>query len=205
MPKKSGLTVDFTGVEAGGRSVADGKYRVKVKEVTLETGDTSGKDYLKWVYKIEPGQNHAGSLLYDNTSLQPQALWKLRGLLESMGVTVSGKFNLEPLRQWIGKETTVIVENEEYEGKQRPKISEYVVTVEADDDSEEEETEEETETEDEEEGEDETPAFKVGARVKFKEDGKTYKGKITEVNDDMATVQVGDDEWELDVSDLTPL
>lgn len=199
MPKKSsaaGLTVDFSGVETGGgRSVANGTYRIKVVEVTSEVGGDSGKEYLKWTYVIEKGQNHAGSKLYDNTSLQPQALWKLRGLLESFGVSVAGRFNLEPLRQWTGKITTAIVENEDYEGKQKPRIAEYVVKV--DDDGSEAEGEEA-------EGEEaEETTFKKGDKVKFTEDGKTFKGVVVSVEDETATVDVSGDEWELDVSDLS--
>ncbi len=42
--KKGGVSVDFTGVEAGGgRAVPDGEYVAEVDEVTVETSAESGQ------------------------------------------------------------------------------------------------------------------------------------------------------------------
>src|SRR5271170_3613659 len=85
--KKSGVSIDFSGVESGGgRAIPDGNYTVEVTEVTEEES-SEGNPYLKWIYKVATG-SHKGARIYDNTSLQPQALWRLKTLLECFGEEV---------------------------------------------------------------------------------------------------------------------
>lgn len=121
-PKKTGakLKVNFKGVESGGKLVPEGDYRVKVDEVTQEESD-AGNAYLAWVLKIVDGK-HKGSTLYHNTSLQPQALWNLKGVLEALGVEVPDSSMDIDLKELVGMEASVTVEHETYQGKPKARI-----------------------------------------------------------------------------------
>lgn len=285
--KTSSVSVNFEGVEAGGRSLPDGQYSLEVEGVPeLKTSAESGNQYISWVFKVTEGK-YKNRKVWHNTSLQPQALFNLRNLLEAMGIEVEdASMDLE-LDEFEGSEVGAIVVNEKYEGKDRPRISEFIPTedVESTDDDEEEEEEEEddepkpkksssktaakapvkgkkkVEEEDEDEDEDEdeeeeepapkksskkappaktsskkkpvkeeeedededeeeeeeepapkktikkttkkAPAFKAGQKVTFEDDGEELTGKIVELNDEVATVKVGKDHYEIELSDLT--
>jgi hypothetical protein len=244
--KKSGLSVDFTGVESGGRAIKDGTYRAEVVECE-EKESEEGNPYLNWKFKLTPKKGPA-VLVYDVTSLQPQALWRLRLLLETIGEEIpDGVMDLDP-PSYIGRELEVEITNEKYEGRDKPRITGFMALTEEgeedeneeseeeedeeEEESEEEDAEEDEEEEDEEESEDEEeededeeeeeeeeekpkagkkPAgktvsskFKVGAKVKFKdEDGKFVKGVVTSNDGRKATVEDADgDEWEVETSEL---
>ncbi len=215
--KKTAITVDFKGVEAGkGRPVPDGDYLCEVDEVTLETSQESGQDYLRWVFKIVDGKCK-GSRIWDNTSLQTQALWKLRQLLEALGVDVpEGPLELET-EEYIGLPATLTVQNEKYQGKDYPRVVAYA-PADSLEEEEEEETEEDEEDEEEASIEDEEekpiarsakrkkvekPEIKVGMKVKFEDDGEEMVGKVLKIEKDVALVKVKKEEWEINLDDLT--
>lgn len=277
--KTSSVSVNFEGVEAGGRSLPDGQYSLAVEGVPeLKTSAESGNQYISWVFKVSEGK-YKGRKVWHNTSLQPQALFNLRNLLEAMGIEVDdASMDLE-LDEFEDSEVGALVVNEKYEGKDRPRIAEFIPTEdvesgdeedededddpkpkkapaktpakapvkgkkkpveeeEEDEDDEEEEEEEpapkksskkappaktsskkKVEEEEEEEDEDEeeepapkktvkkttkkAPAFTVGQKVTFEDDGDELTGKIVELNDEVATVKVGKDHYEIELSDLT--
>jgi hypothetical protein len=218
--KKRTITVDMEGVEAGGQIVDDGTYPAVIHEVE-EKESSSGNPMLVVKWKIT-GKKSKGALLWDNVSLTPQALWRLKGLLESLGEDVPDSSLDLDLDDLIGKEAQIAVENETFEGKQRPRVVGYASTDDkgSDDEPEAEETEDEPDAEEEAEDEaeeteveeDEKPAKKPGkkpvfvknSKVKFRDEkGKTVKGKIISIEGDTAKVKdATDDLWELDVSDL---
>lgn len=114
---KGGLTVDFTGVETGGSGsrVKPGEYIAEVTSVTEEES-SEGNPYLKWEMKITEGK-YKGARLFHNTSLQPQALWNLRGLLEAMQIEVPDSEMELDLDEYAGQTVGVVVEQETYQGK----------------------------------------------------------------------------------------
>jgi len=119
--KKKTLSVNFKGVE-GRVTIAEGEYTVKVAEVTLEEGQSA--EYLKWKFEVAEGK-FEGKPLYTNTSLSPQALWNLRGLLEAMGVeTPDDEMDLD-LADYVDRELLVTVEHEMYEGKKQARVVDY--------------------------------------------------------------------------------
>lgn len=161
------LVIDFTNVEEGGFAVPNGKYVVKVKKIEQKTS-AAGAAYFNWELMILQGP-HKGKKLFHITSLKAAALFNLRNTLIALGVPVpKGKLKLD-LKALIGKIMGVTVVNEQYEGKDRPKIkdtfpvtkegNQYVSAADAyedptDEESDEEEEEEETEDEEEDDEED---------------------------------------------------
>lgn len=185
---KASLTVDFTDAEErGSYSIPEGTYVFVVKEVSEEVGQDSGAPYLKWVVSVASGP-HKGTVLYENTSLKPKALWKLRDLLQAMGEQVpKGKMELSPLSQFVGSKFSASVADEEYDGKVRSRILEYVGAAEEAGDKE------------------EVEGIRVGSKVSFVEDKKRYKGVVTSIDGDLANVEVDGEDWELEIGDLTEL
>lgn len=139
-PKKTGskLKVDFKGVESGGKLVPEGDYKVRVDEVTQEES-AAGNAYLAWVLKVADGK-HKGSTLYHNTSLQPQALWNLKGVLEALGVEVPDSSLDIDLKELVGMTANVTVEHETYQGKPKARIVAWDSGAGDDDEGDEEES-----------------------------------------------------------------
>src|SRR3990167_9240963 len=194
MAKKRGNTVsvDFTGVEAGGGSVLfpEGPQLFEVDDVTEEEGADSGQPYLAFVLKATDGK-YEGKKAYDNFSLQPQALWKLRGFMEAAGLEVEdGEMEID-IESFKGIVVMADVIHEDYKGKPKTRINGYSAVEEEDTTpaettkkkilkkpAKEEETEEES-------------GFKVKSRVSFK-DGKTkMEGVVTAIDGETYTVRVG--------------
>jgi hypothetical protein len=236
MAKKSkkgkSLSLDFEGVKSGGgMAVADGNYLAYPEEVTEEEGESSGEPYLKFKWKIV-GPKSKGAVIWDNCSLQPQALWRLKTILELFGEDVpDGAMELD-VDDLIGEEHTIGIEvtNENYKGKAQPRITGFSDPDGAKEEGEEEEEEEKPKSkkdkgkskekdddDDDDDGDDDDkgkgkkdeklgkkPKIKVGSKVRFEDDdGKSHKGTVTEIDGDEAKVEDKDgDEWEIDVDDL---
>lgn len=116
------VKVDFTGVETR-KLVPENDYAIKPVEISQETsGDKN--PYLAWTFEISRG-DHKGSKLYYNTSLLPQALWNLRGVLEAFGMEVpDGKMELDLKEMVEGDyEACATVEHDTYNGKKQARIT----------------------------------------------------------------------------------
>ena len=152
MAKKSkkGIKLNFDGVETGYKAVPEGTYEVRVKEVEAGTSQANAPK-LDFKFEIISGKNK-GSLLFYTCSLQPQALFKLKVVLEALGYEIpEGNFNLD-IDELIDLECSVEVAHETYEGKKRARIVEFITS---DDDSEDEEDTDEEDTDDEDEDDEE--------------------------------------------------
>jgi hypothetical protein len=167
--KKSGsVTVSMKDVESGGRTMPDGPAHARVVEAEL--GESSNGNEM-FTLKLEVTRGKLKATIFDHLVTTPNALWKLRSLLEAAGVEVPEDDMTISEDDLVDLEFDVEVTNEEYEGKDRPKITAYLPSgevsdddTESDDDDEddeededEEEDEEEDEDEDEDEEEDEPP------------------------------------------------
>ena len=147
--KTNAIKVDFTGVETGGFDVPDGAYALAVAVVTQKKGQDTGQPYLSWEFKVDDGK-YKGRKIWDNTSLQPQALWKLRSLLECMGMAIEdGEFELD-LSDFAGQIVGAEIANEKYQGKNKPRVVGYMPPDEVESNGAEAEGEEEEEEEEEE-------------------------------------------------------
>lgn len=82
------VSVDFTDVESGGGSVPDGRYVAKLLEVEQKEGQESGEPYMECTWEITSHTCQGRKIRYDNYSLQPQALWRLKAMLEALGEEV---------------------------------------------------------------------------------------------------------------------
>ena len=142
------VTVNFSGVESGGRRCPDGTYEAEIISAELEES-SSGNPMIVAKWKITDGK-FKGVQLFDNISLVPQALWKLKTLLEALGIEPQEEdvAASEYASEMLEKGATIIVTNEKYEGEDRPKVTGY---GEPEEGNGAEESEDDEESEDEEE------------------------------------------------------
>lgn len=116
-----GITVDLSGVEILATNIKEGTYIVTVDEATLEESRNSGKPYIKFVFEVAEG-DAKGFKLFHNCSLQPQALFNLKAVLQALGFEIPDQaFDLD-LGELVGLSCHVEVAHETYEGKKRPRI-----------------------------------------------------------------------------------
>lgn len=144
---KKGIKLNFDGVETGYKAVPEGTYEVRVKEIEAGTSQANAPK-LDFKFEIISGKNK-GSILFYTCSLQPQALFKLKVVLEALGYEIpEGNFNLD-IDELIDLECSVEVAHETYEGKKRARIVEFITSDEDDDSDEDDEDDEDTDDEDE--------------------------------------------------------
>lgn len=122
--KKSGIKVDLSNVQSGSKTVPEGNYQVKLSKAEIDKSQ-SGNDYIKMEFTITEG-DRKGSKLFHNCSLQPQALFNLKSVLEALGFEIPGKaFDLD-LSDILGLTCEVEVSHELYEGKKKARITEFI-------------------------------------------------------------------------------
>jgi len=122
-----GIRVDFTDVKGGFEPIPEGKYDATVFEVEQRISQSSGQPYLNWQFKIQGGEFDGRRAFY-MTSLQPQALWKLKQVLSNLGFdeeALSGDFELDP-SELAGLECTVVIAHEQYQGETRDRVVEVL-------------------------------------------------------------------------------
>jgi len=195
------ISVDFTGVESGGRPVPDGSFKAEITSFEQEESST-GNDMIVCKFKILQGKGK-GTTVYDNLSLQPQALFRLKSLCEALGIDADGAADLDP-DDFVGQEVILDIENETYEGKKRPRPAGYASvdgeTSEEDDEEESEDEDEESEDEDEDEDEDDDEEDEKPARKK-KTVKKASKKSKDEDEDEEEEDEEEEDEEESDDGD----
>lgn len=211
--KRQFVSVDFTGVESGGMAIPDGEYIAEATEISEEES-SEGKAYLAWKYRVVEGPSKGG-VIYDNTSLQPQSLWRLKGLLTAMGIDVpDGPAKLD-LGEYIGRRLQLQITNENYQGKEKPRVTGFspiasAKTTTVDDDADDDDDDDDSDADEApppksvRRKKSAAPSFEVGDKVKFDNDGEVVKGKIVSITGDVASLRTtSGDEWEVEFSELT--
>lgn len=80
------INVKLDDVESSFQIYPEGSYLVELQETSkIKKSKTSGAPKVTWISKILEGEFEDKLLSWD-TSLQDQALWNLKGMLEQIGV-----------------------------------------------------------------------------------------------------------------------
>ena len=140
------MKVDMTGVESYSRC-PEGQFPAKLVQLEECTIQGSGDDGLKAKFEVTGGSGK-GSNVFETFSLSEKALWKLKMLLEAIGMKASGKMTLD-LDKLEGKSVGIEVVHDEYNGRKQAKIAQYLKLSELED-TETDEDDEDDEDEDEE-------------------------------------------------------
>lgn len=182
MSKK--LKLDFTGVENYGK-VAEGQHVAKIASAEVKQSQ-GGNDMIVVAFEVTKGSDK-GNRAYENYPLADNALWKLKGLLQAIGLKCDGKVQLD-LDKLTGKVCLIEVVHEEYNGSTRAKVQECKkLAAEAEEDD---EDELEDDIEDDDDEEEETPKKKAPAKKKAEPKKSSKKPEPEEDDDD------DDEEWE---------
>ena len=143
----SSVNLDLSGVEVNRKAIPEGTYAVVVNKAEL-TKSREGNNMIKLEFEVTEGP-HKGAKLFENCSLQPQALFKLKGVMLALGMDIpDGSFDLD-INDLVGLNCEVEVGHETYEGKKRARILEYINPEEAEEDEEDSYDSEEEDEEDE--------------------------------------------------------
>ena len=130
----SSVNLDLSGVEVSRRAIPEGTYAVVVNKAEL-TKSREGNNMIKMEFEVTEGP-HKGAKLFENCSLQPQALFKLKSVMLALGMDIpNGSFDLDT-NDLVGLNCEVEVGHETYEGKKRARILEYINAEEADEEEE---------------------------------------------------------------------
>ena len=141
------VNVDLSGVETSRKTIPEGRYPLVVDNVT-QKNSREGNPMIAFEFSVAEGK-HQGSKLYENCSLQPQALFKLKSVLIALGMDIPNKaFDLD-LKDLIGLTCEAEIGHETYEGKKKARILEYLDPndSEDDDDSDDDSDEDDTDLE----------------------------------------------------------
>ena len=180
--------IDFTGVESFNKP-AEGTHKAKISKVE-ETTSSGGNDMFKITFEVTAGESK-GCRVVENYPLIDTALWKLKALLQAIGMKAEGRVQVD-LDKMEGKTLEIEVFYEEYNGQDRAKISETRKIVKAAEPEDEEfEEDEEPEEEEEEEKPKEKPKKKAAAKGKKKAEKKPEPEPEEDDDDDW-----DDDDWD---------
>ena len=194
------VKVDFTGVESFQRP-SEGEHvcRIVSAEVKQSQG---GNDMIVVTFEVTKGQDK-GARVYENYPLAENALWKLKGMLQAIGMKCDGKVQLD-LDKLIGKICIVSVIDDEYNGQVRSRVQEcrkLAATAEKDEDQDEDD-DDEVEEDDEDEEEEEEPAPKKPAKKAAPKTAAKKSSKKPPMNPPEEDEEDEDDEdWDDDEDD----
>lgn len=176
--------IDFTGVEAYNKP-AEGSHKVKIDKVE-EKVSQGGNDMFVVTFEVTAGASK-GCKCNENYPLIDTALWKLKSLLQSVGMKAEGRVQVD-LDKLVGKTLEIQVGYEEYNGQDRARVletrklsakkdseEELEDEIEEDDIDDEEDNEVEEDTEESEEEEEEEKKTKKSSKKNTKKSAKSSK------------------------------
>ena len=103
------MMIDFTGVESS-NLIGEGVHLVRIKEAVFTKAST-GSSQLEVNFEDSNGATRKAWY-----NLLPQALWRVKGFLETIGIPCEGKVNLST-RVLIGKTCRIVVEPDPNDSK----------------------------------------------------------------------------------------
>lgn len=159
------MKVDMTNVESYTRC-PEGQFPAKLVKLEECTIQGSGDDGLKAKFEVTGGSGK-GSNVFETFSLGEKALWKLKMMLEAMGMKATGKMTLD-LDKLEGKSVGIEVVHDEFNGRKTAKIAQYLKLSELED-TEADEDDEDEDDDDEDEEPVKKPAKKAPAKKSKKQ------------------------------------
>lgn len=150
------VNVDFTGVESFNRP-SEGQHVVKIVSADMKQSQ-GGNDMIVVTFEVTKGSDK-GARCIENYPLAENALWKLKGLLQAIGMKCDGKVRLD-LDKLIGKVCIITVSEEEYDGRIRSRVQECKKLAAVADEEDDEDQDEEDDSDDDEDDEEEEEAPK---------------------------------------------
>lgn len=148
--------IDFSGVETF-QKAPEGIHAAIVASMEEATFQ-SGNEGFKVAFEITKGAGK-GARVYENFPLADNALWKLKSLLEAVGIKCDGRIMLDTDKV-VGKALEIEVYHEDYEGKMRARLGEMRKLSAKKEEPEDDDIDEDDDFDDEDEEEEEAPKKK---------------------------------------------
>ena len=118
------IKLDFSATQDNDFSPLDaGTYDATIFTIEQKLGRESKQPYLEFTYQLSDGSNRR---LWQNFSLQPQALWKLKQHLVALGQDpekLAGEFEFDP-RKLLGTAVAVSVVTSTWQGSPSNDVTE---------------------------------------------------------------------------------
>lgn len=116
------VIVDFTGVESYSRA-EEGRHLAELVELN-EKDSNGGNPMLVGVFEVVKGSSK-GCRVFENFPLSQNALWKLKQMLEAIGVqNTTGKLRIDTDKM-LKRRCLIDVYHEEYNNQLRAKINAF--------------------------------------------------------------------------------
>ena len=151
---------------------------------------------FKVTFEVVSGPSK-GCRVIENYPLIDTALWKLKSLLQAIGMKADGRVQVD-LDKMEGKILEIEVYYEEYNGQDRAKISETRKYIDSSDDTENDEDDIEEDEDEDAEEEEETPKKTRKTTTKTR---KTASKKTTKKKEPEPEEEDEDDDWDEDDDD----
>lgn len=125
--------VDFSGVETGDfDALPSGTYHVKITDGELrEAGENAknpGSQFINWEFTVQAGE-FAERKLWTNSSLLPQALFRLKQMFKATGHWTEADLEEDnfafDIDDAIGLDLKVVVSQRMYEGEKQNDIKRF--------------------------------------------------------------------------------
>lgn len=116
--------VDLNGVELNSYTIPDGAYRVVCTNVEQQVSK-GGNPMFVWDFSIASG-DYAGRNFKVFTAITPAAMWKVAETVIALGVGQAGEVVKFKRSDVINKECGAIIEQTEYDGKNRSQIQRVI-------------------------------------------------------------------------------
>lgn len=130
MAKIKGDVIDFEGIESGGGGgarVPEDDYALVVDSVEETESKSSGNSMLVWKFKISKGKHKGKKLKPAYATLTVDSLWKLKNILEALGIEATKVSRKKILKEAPGKECAgSVIDGEEYKGKISSEVAEFM-------------------------------------------------------------------------------
>lgn len=109
------INLDFSSIPSR-EPLAEGVYSFEIKSVEEKTSSTN-----KPMLLVRFDEQETGTAVFENYVLEASCLWKLRELLDALGMECSGEISFEP-EALIGEFVKAKVTQEEYNGEVRNRL-----------------------------------------------------------------------------------
>jgi len=106
--------------------ITPGRYPAQVTKAEIKDTKAGDSEYVNWEFTITEGE-FAGKLVWLATSLKESAMWRIVSLLNALGVDLAKVEKAEnfELDSAIGKGITLLIGEEEYNSKMKPKVVDF--------------------------------------------------------------------------------
>lgn len=116
----SHINVDLTNIP---ENEIKGVFTVKIVKTELQKAKTDGSTNLYVEMELVDAEDLSGRKVWTTLNLKPQSLWRVRDFVQACGVFPGA--NGFDKNELMGKMLRVIVEMENYEGRNRPKVKDF--------------------------------------------------------------------------------